>query len=116
MAAADGAPLPIAPLVVVVLADLVRSLGHLDRLGLPERECIDRTGRPTSTGGAVTVASALRIPRDLNRDSAAEALPFVSLLIRAHQLSSDRLAATSRCSISLTHSPAASMASCDQSG
>src|SRR5439155_17302394 len=37
MAAADLAPLPVAPLVLVVLADLVFSLGHLDRLGLPER-------------------------------------------------------------------------------
>ena len=42
MAAAGLAPLAIAPLGLVVLADLVFSLGHLDRLGLPERECVDR--------------------------------------------------------------------------
>src|SRR5262245_50903500 len=102
MAAADGAPLPIAPLVVVVLADLVLPLGHVDRLGLPERECVDRTGGPTPTGLAMAVPSALRIPRDLNRDSAAEALSLVSRLIRAHVFSSDRLTAASRCSISTT--------------
>src|SRR6266550_805113 len=85
MAAAGLAPLPVAPLVLVVLADLVFSLGHLDRLGLPERECVDRAGGPAPTGGAVAVASALRIARDDNRDSAAEALPFERLFILAHE-------------------------------
>src|SRR6266513_4339716 len=87
MAAADLAPLPIAPLVVVVLADLVFSLGHLDRLGLPERECVHRAGGPAPTGGAVAVASALRIARDDNRDSSAKALPFEGLFILAHEFS-----------------------------
>src|SRR5881392_3101835 len=87
MTAADLAPLPIAPLVLVVLADLVFSLGHLDRLGLPERECVDRAGGPAPTGSAMAVASALRIARDLNRDSAAEALPFEGLFILAHEFS-----------------------------
>src|SRR5919108_6306400 len=87
MAAADLAPLPIAPLVLVVLADLVLSLGHLDRLGLPERECVDRPGGPASTGGAMAVASALRIARDDNLDSAAVALPVEGLFILAHEFS-----------------------------
>src|SRR5436189_4283740 len=87
MAAADLAPLPIAPLVLMVLADLVLSLGHLDRLGPPERECVDRAGGPAPTGGAMTVASARRIARYDNRDSATEALPFEGLFIRAHQFS-----------------------------
>src|SRR2546425_11734230 len=87
MPAADLAPLPIAPLVLVVLADLVFSLGHLDRLGLPERECVDRAGGPAPTGGAMAVASALRIARGFDRDSAAKALPFEGLFIRAHQFS-----------------------------
>src|SRR4030095_14562711 len=87
MAAAGLAPLPIALLVRVVLADLVFSLGHLDRLGLPERECVDGAGGPAPTGSAMAVASALRIARDDNRDSAAEALPLESLFILAHEFS-----------------------------
>src|SRR5947207_3636321 len=79
MAAADLAPLPIAPLVLVVLADLVFSLGHLDRLGIPERERIDRAGGPAPTGRAMAVARAHRIAPDDNLDSAAEALPFEGL-------------------------------------
>src|SRR5436189_3299306 len=87
MAAAGLAPLPVAPIVLIVLADLVFSLGHLDRLGLPERECVDRAGGPAPTGSAMAVASALRIARDDNRDSAAEALPLEGLLILAHEFS-----------------------------
>ena len=79
MAAADLAPLPIAPLVLVVLADLVFSLGHLDRLGPPGRERVDRARGPAPTRGAMAVASALRIACDDNRDSTAEALPFEGL-------------------------------------
>src|SRR5437763_11216543 len=87
MAAAGLAPLPVAPVVLVVLADLVFSLGHLDRLGLPERECVDRAGGPAPARGAMTVASALRIPRDFNRDGSAVALPFEGLFILAHEFS-----------------------------
>src|SRR5687768_2344848 len=87
MAAADLAPLPIAPLVLVVLADLVLSLGHLDGLGLPESECVDGAGGPAPARGAVAVAGALRIPRDFNRDDAAVALPFEGLFILAHEFS-----------------------------
>src|SRR5436190_21556006 len=85
MAAAGLAPLPVAPLVLVVLPDVVFSLGHLDRLRLPEGECVDRAGGPAPTGGAMAVASALRITRDFNRDSAAEAVPLVCLFILAHE-------------------------------
>src|SRR5436190_3450625 len=85
--AAGLAPLAIAPLVVVVLADLVFALRHLDGLRLPERERVDRAGGPAPAGGAVVVAGAFRIARDLDRDSTAEALPLVRLLIWAHQLS-----------------------------
>src|SRR5436189_820534 len=87
MAAADLAPLPIAPLVLMVLADLVLSLGHLDRVGFPERECVDRAGGPAPTGGAMAVAGAHRIACDLNRDCTTEALPLDGLCIPAHQLS-----------------------------
>jgi hypothetical protein len=87
MAAADLAPLPKAPLVLVVLADLVFSLGHLDRLGLPERECVDRARGSAPTRGAMAVASALRIACDDNGDSTAEALPFEGLFILAHEFS-----------------------------
>src|SRR3954447_24416989 len=87
MAAADLAPLPVAPLVRVVLADLVFSLGHLDRLGLPERECVDRAGGPAPAGLAMAVAGFLRIPRDFDPDRAAVALPFEGLFILAHAFS-----------------------------
>src|SRR5215211_6881996 len=87
MAAAGLAPLPIAPLVRVVLADLVFPLGHLDRLRLPECERVDRAGGPAPTGGAMAVAGALRVARDLDRDSAAVALPLVGLLILIHEFS-----------------------------
>src|SRR5712691_10388161 len=85
MAAADLAPLPIAPLVLVVLADLVLSLGHLDRLGLPERERVDRAGGPAPAGGAMAVAGPHRVAGDLDRDSTAVALASVALLLLAHQ-------------------------------
>src|SRR5437763_644180 len=96
MAAAGLAPLPVAPLVLVVLADLVFSLGHVDRLGLPERECVDRGGGPAPAGGAMAVASALRIAGDDNRDGAAEALPFEGLFILAHSSPSARVQGESR--------------------
>src|SRR5437867_10717833 len=96
MAAADLAPLAIAPLVLVVLADLVVSLGHLDRLGFPERECVDRAGRPAPAVGAMAVAGAYRIARDLKRDSTAEALSCEGLFILAHQLSLRLSASRSR--------------------
>src|ERR1035437_10943361 len=84
MAAADFAPLAIVVLVLVLLADLVFSLRHLDRLGLPERECVGRSGGPASAGGAVAVARALRVARDGDLDGTAVALPFEGLLILAH--------------------------------
>src|SRR3954469_19052077 len=87
MAAAGLAPLPIASLVGVVLADLVLSLGDLDRLGLPERERVDRAGGPAPASFAVAVAGALRIAGDFNRDGAAVALPLVGLTILAHAFS-----------------------------
>src|SRR3978361_573807 len=85
MAAADLAPLAIAPLVLVVLADLVPPLSHLDRLWLPERECVDRAGGPAPAGAAVAVARAHRIAGDRNPDRTAVALPFEGLLILAHE-------------------------------
>src|SRR5215208_7216912 len=85
MASAELAPLPIGPLVLVVLADLVFSMGHLDRLGLPERECVDRAGGPAPTGGAMAIAGSLGIARGDDLDGAAEALPFESLFILAHE-------------------------------
>src|SRR5436189_2581726 len=87
MTAAELAPLPIAPLVQVVLADLVLSLGHLDRLGLPEREGVDRGSGPAPTGLAMAVPSPLRIARYFNRHSAAPALPLEGLFILTHEFS-----------------------------
>src|SRR5687767_1107244 len=87
MAPAELAPLPIGPLVRVVLADLVLSLGHLDRFGLPQRECVDRTGGPAPTGSAMAIARPLGIARDDDLDGAAVALPIEGLFILAHAFS-----------------------------
>src|SRR4051812_16552557 len=84
MAATGLAPLAIGLLVLVVLADLVFSLGHLDRIGVPESECVDRAGGPTPAVGAMAVAGAYRLARDGNRDSTAEAVPCERLFILAH--------------------------------
>src|SRR3954452_14476674 len=84
MAAAGLAPLPVGALVGVVLADLVLPLDDLDRVGGPERECVDRAGGPAPAGFAVAIAGALRIAGDDNPDGAAVALPFVGLFILAH--------------------------------
>src|SRR3954471_13052972 len=87
MAAADLAPLPVGVVVLVVLADLVFAPRDRDRLGLPERERVDRARGPAPARGAMAVADALRIARDFERDSAAEALPRVGPLLLAHQVS-----------------------------
>src|SRR4051794_22163294 len=87
MAAAGLAPLPVGLLVRVVLLDLVFALGHLDRVGLPQRECVDRAGGPAPTRLAVAIAGALRSPRDFDRDCTAVALPFEGLFILVHGFS-----------------------------
>src|SRR4051794_29957764 len=87
MAAAGLAPLPIGPLVLVVLADLVFSLGHLDRLSWPKREGIDRAGGPAPAVGAMAVAGAYGLTRHGDSYGTAEALPCEGLFIRAHEFS-----------------------------
>src|SRR5262245_7099184 len=91
MAAAGLAPLAIAPLGLVVLADLVFPLGHRDGLGFPERERVDRTGGPAPTGGAMAIAGGHRIAADLDGHSTAQALPFEGLLNLTHQSPSARM-------------------------
>ena len=51
------------------------SLGHLYRLGVPERECVDRAAGPAPARFAMAVAGALRVPLRL-QSSAAVALPL----------------------------------------
>ena len=84
VAAAGLAPLAIAPVVLVVLADPVGSLRDLDCLVLPERERVDGPGRPASAGNAVAEAGALGIAFDDDLDSAAVARAFERLRILAH--------------------------------
>src|SRR5262249_48442302 len=79
------APLPVGPLVCVVFLDLVLSLGHRNRLGLPKRERVDGAGGPTPARLAMAVAGALGFPRDFDGDRAAVALPPVGLV--THELS-----------------------------
>src|SRR5438128_5746886 len=103
MAAADCAPLAVTALVLVVLADVVFSLRHLDRLRLPEREGVHGPGGPASTRGAVTVARALWVARDGDLDGTAVALPFEGLLILAHARVFPSCSSTRRPTATLAH-------------
>src|SRR3954453_23794322 len=74
MAAAFGAVLSAAGLGLHEAGDVLRTLGDLHVLGLPEREGVHRAGRPGAAGAAVAVAHGLRCAGHLNRDGAAEAV------------------------------------------
>src|SRR5690242_21896880 len=80
MAAAHRAPLPIALLVLVVLADVLRPLGHGHGVGGPQRERIDRTGGPTPTVRAMAVAGAGGLTPHDEPDRATQAPPVVCVL------------------------------------
>src|SRR5690349_3690654 len=79
------APLAIRPLVHVELADLVFTLDHLHRLRRPEGECIDWASGPAPAVRAVAVAGPGRVACDDDLDGTAEALPFIRLVICAHE-------------------------------
>src|SRR5207248_7626825 len=81
---ADLAPLAVATLVHVELADQLFTLDYLHRIRRPECECVDRTRGPAPAGDAVVVASGNRIACDDDLDGTTEALPFILLLICAH--------------------------------
>src|SRR3954453_14968301 len=91
MAAAGLAPLAVGLLVLVVLVDLVLALRDLDCVVRPEREGVDRSGRPAPAVLAVAVAGACRLAGDLDLDGTAHALALVRRRIRAHQVSSSRV-------------------------
>src|SRR4051812_47795891 len=73
MAAADCAPLPIALLGLVVLADEIFTCGHGDGLGLPQRERVDWAGGPAPAVRAMAVAGADRLTRHDKPDRTTEA-------------------------------------------
>jgi hypothetical protein len=85
MASTGLAPLAICPLIQVELADLVFTLDYLHRLRRPESKCIDRGRGPASAGHAVAVANPRRIACDDDLDGTTKALPFIGLLICAHE-------------------------------
>src|SRR5262249_14775657 len=84
-ASAARAPWAISPLVRVVLADLVFTLDHLHRVLRPECERIDRACGPAPAVLAVVVAGPRRIACHDDLDGTAVALPFVPLLLCAHE-------------------------------
>ena len=84
MAAALLAPLPVAALALVKLADLFLPRGDLDGVGLPQGERVDGAGRPASAGGAMAIAGAGGLTGDDKLDGAAEALSLESLCTIVH--------------------------------
>src|ERR1041384_7291076 len=77
MAAADLAELPLAHRRLLIHAELLGAARHLHGLGLPQRERIDRPGRPRAARAAMTVAHAGRFAADFERNRAAEAFAFM---------------------------------------
>src|SRR5690349_2564468 len=86
MPAACLAPLALASRRLGKAADVVRATRDVQRLRLPERESINRPGGPRPTRLAMAVAHRRRLARDGELHRAAEAAPFVRLVV-AHVLS-----------------------------
>src|SRR5215216_4291880 len=84
MAAADCAPLPIALLRLVILADELLTFGHGHGLGIPQRERVDRAGGPAPAVRAMAVAGADGVTRHDEPDRTTETLPLERLLVLTH--------------------------------
>src|SRR5882757_7560069 len=77
MAATGLAPFAEAHGRLVVGADIVRTLGHLHRIGLPQAERVDRARRPVAARLAMAIAHRGRLAAHREFDGAAEAASFV---------------------------------------
>src|SRR5262249_58542399 len=77
MPAALLAVLPLAEGRCLDGADVFGAGRHANRVGLPERERIDRSSRPRSARAAVTITHALGLARGFEMDRSAEAFTFV---------------------------------------
>src|SRR6185436_18348973 len=80
---AAALPAPLAPAVrrLVVLADTRGTFRDLDGGRLPQRESIDRAGRPTPAGLTMAVAHACGLAGDAELHGSAGAFAFVRLLL-----------------------------------
>src|SRR5579871_2783619 len=80
MAAAPEAILPLGEIGLLVGRQVLGAGGHLDVLGPPEREGVDRAAGPGPARAAVTVAHRLRSAARLDLHRAAETLALVGHL------------------------------------
>lgn len=87
VATAELTPLPVAPLRLAELPDVLCPAGDLHDIWLPERSRGHRTGGPAATGLAVAVAHGRRISADDNLNRAAKAFALNNLLALAHWIS-----------------------------
>jgi len=92
VAAAELAPLPVAPLRLAELPDMLCPAGNLHGIWLPERSRIHRTGGPAAAGLTVAIGRELRISADYNLNSAAKAIALVDLLVLADWISPGEVA------------------------
>src|SRR5262249_15728592 len=84
MTSAALAPLAVAQLVHVELADLLFTLDHPHRLRRPQSEGVDGASRPTPAWDAVIVAGSCRVACDDDLHGTAVAPPLIRLLFCAH--------------------------------
>src|SRR5258705_12569716 len=79
MAAAGLAPFAHALLGLGVSGDLVGAFGDANRLGRPQRESVDRSGRPRAAGTAMAISHRHRLTGHAELDIAAEAFALIGL-------------------------------------
>jgi hypothetical protein len=78
---AFSAILPLAEGSLLECSQMLGTAGDFNRVGLPKRECVDRSARPGSAGLAMAVAHRFRLPGNLNIDGSAKTLA----LVRRHE-------------------------------
>jgi hypothetical protein len=81
MTTAFSAILPLAEGSLLECSQMLGTAGDFNRVGLPERECVDRSARPGSAGLAMAVAHGFRLPGNLNMNGSAKTLA----LVRRHE-------------------------------
>jgi len=77
MAPAILAPLSEASVGPVIDPDPVSAFCDFYTVGCPEREGVDRSGRPLPAGAAVAIAHSNRLTRCCKLNGTAEALPLM---------------------------------------
>ncbi len=77
VAAALLAELPLAHRCLLEHGEVLGARHDPHRIGLPEREGVDRPARPRAAGAAMAIAHAFGLTRDLDLHGAAEALALM---------------------------------------